>query len=523
MKPSIALPPNHSSERFHALDASRAFALLLGVIFHGAWFYTLQPTGTGVKDVSANHAFSWFFHASHTFRMQLFFLIAGFFARLVCERRGVRRFIQNRLIRIGVPLLIGWFILFPALVMVWIWGKNLSGQNPVALPPFATVLGLFESGKIFVDRSNGGAFGFGHLWFLYYLLILCAITLTGRTILLRTPLSRESVLAQFDRFVRFLTASPAGALVLALLLTPVIWSMTGWLGIDTPNQSQKPALRVVVAYLAFFLLGWFVQRQSCHPGVLFRQWRFYLSAGLIASVGLYIFHNEFHSKHPDHPRHSLSYPEIEDWSAFQASLTADSAAAEAQRQLWSAFHPRVKDYIETENTTFGQRMAILTAVNKELTNREALPLHLRGFGSGNLPDVRWYWSTKLAFSALYSVVMVFLVYGCLGAFQAMCQGFSPIWRYLADSSYWVYLLHLPLLPAIETLVFDWPVTAWIKLPTICVVSLAILYASYHYLVRSTFVGRFLNGRAYAFHWNPLHALKVNSPPNPTVKAIPSIR
>ena len=49
-------------KRFHALDATRAFALLLGVVFHAVWYYAYGPFGTGVKDISANHFFSWFFH-----------------------------------------------------------------------------------------------------------------------------------------------------------------------------------------------------------------------------------------------------------------------------------------------------------------------------------------------------------------------------------------------------------------------------------------------------------------------------
>nr|NIP95292.1 acyltransferase family protein [Akkermansiaceae bacterium] len=274
----------HHPERFHALDATRAFALLLGVVFHGAWFYALDPLGTGVKDVTANHFFGWFFHTSHTFRMQTFFLIAGFFARLVIQKRGVKSFARNRLIRIGIPLVVGWFILLPLLITVWVWGRNLSGQNPADVPPLLAGIGVVVSGAIFVERSDGGAFGWTHLWFLYYLLVFYLLTLAGRAVLLLTPVCGEPILGRLDRFIRFLTASPPGALVLVLVLTPAIWSMTSWLGIDTPGFSKTPVLKVTIAYLAFFLLGWFVHRQAHELGALFRQWKFYLGAGLLASV-----------------------------------------------------------------------------------------------------------------------------------------------------------------------------------------------------------------------------------------------
>jgi hypothetical protein len=38
----------------------------------------------------------------------------------------------------------------------------------------------------------------------------------------------------------------------------------------------------------------------------------------------------------------------------------------------------------------------------------------------------------------------------------------------------------------------------VKDPLILVVALPVLFASYHWLVRSTFIGRQLNGRTYPF-------------------------
>ena len=70
-------------ERFHALDAARAFALLLRVVFHAAWSFAPVPMGAPIVDTSAGVGFYWFFFTSHTFRMQLFFLIAGFFGHLL--------------------------------------------------------------------------------------------------------------------------------------------------------------------------------------------------------------------------------------------------------------------------------------------------------------------------------------------------------------------------------------------------------------------------------------------------------
>ena len=68
--------------------------------------------------------------------------------------------------------------------------------------------------------------------------------------------------------------------------------------------------------------------------------------------------------------------------------------------------------------------------------------------------------------------------------------------YVADASYWIYLMHLPVVVALQVLVGKLPWHWSIKFPLILVVSLTVLFASYRYLVRSTFIGELLNGRRY---------------------------
>src|SRR5262245_51501305 len=88
-------------ERFHALDAARAFALLLGIVLHATMsFFLVLPA----RDVSQSTALAILFYVIHTFRMTLFFLIAGFFAHLAFHRRGLRAFAKDRAKRIVVPM-----------------------------------------------------------------------------------------------------------------------------------------------------------------------------------------------------------------------------------------------------------------------------------------------------------------------------------------------------------------------------------------------------------------------------------
>jgi peptidoglycan/LPS O-acetylase OafA/YrhL len=73
-------------------------------------------------------------------------------------------------------------------------------------------------------------------------------------------------------------------------------------------------------------------------------------------------------------------------------------------------------------------------------------------------------------------------------------GFSPVRRYLADASYWLYLIHLPILMTLQVAVsqLDWP---WpLKFAAIMLIALPLMFASYQWLVRYSFIGTVLNGR-----------------------------
>src|SRR5262249_39984667 len=88
------------AERFYSLDALRAFALLLGVFFHSLMAYVLPPGIWAVGTTAPSTPWLWFVYYSHCFRMEAFFLLAGFFARLVIEKRGVLSFLRDRATRI---------------------------------------------------------------------------------------------------------------------------------------------------------------------------------------------------------------------------------------------------------------------------------------------------------------------------------------------------------------------------------------------------------------------------------------
>lgn len=83
---------------------------------------------------------------------------------------------------------------------------------------------------------------------------------------------------------------------------------------------------------------------------------------------------------------------------------------------------------------------------------------------------------------------------CLLAGRRWLDRRSAAMRWLADASYWTYLVHLPLLFAIQYRLLDLPLHWAAKFALSTAVTLALSFASYQLLVRHTPIGRLLNGK-----------------------------
>ncbi len=84
-------------------------------------------------------------------------------------------------------------------------------------------------------------------------------------------------------------------------------------------------------------------------------------------------------------------------------------------------------------------------------------------------------------------------FGMMGLFRRVLPTGNTRIRYISDSSYWLYLAHLPLTFLAQAIVRTWPIPSGIKFVLICAGVTGVLLISYEHLVRYTFVGRLLNG------------------------------
>ncbi len=101
---------------------------------------------------------------------------------------------------------------------------------------------------------------------------------------------------------------------------------------------------------------------------------------------------------------------------------------------------------------------------------------------------------KAPLAAVMALAVFASVFAVLSLALRFASGYSAVRRYLADSSYWVYIVHLPLVMVGQILVVNetWP---WfVKFGVVIGGTLAVSLVTYELLVRHSFVGGWLNGR-----------------------------
>ena len=409
------------ADRLHALDAVRAYALLLGVVLHSAAaFLEGFPIPMWLDQPSSGAAV--IYYTIHMFRMSAFFLIAGFFARVLVERRGVQAFIKDRAKRVAVPL-----FLFGPVVMIMIPVGLVLGALPHGTDFLMQLVQAPQPPPAATEAAPGGALAainLAHLWFLYYLLIFYALALAIRWLVLAVD-PRGVLAAACDRVVAFVMRGVWGPVLLALPVAVYLWqlqSWTEWLGLPAPF-SLVPNTMAMIGYGMAFGLGWLLNRQTQALLDLQKLWLVYL----VLAVALTIF------------------------------------------------------CLSTIGTTPRWQGPTLAGTD------------------------------RILYTAAYVVGLWCWVFAFVGAAVRFLSSASPVTRYVADASYWIYLMHMATVLMFITLLrpFDWH---WsIKLAIIVGGSMPILLVTYHYLVRFTWIGAILNGRR---HPRPEKAPPADTAPAP---------
>jgi glucan biosynthesis protein C len=76
---------------------------------------------------------------------------------------------------------------------------------------------------------------------------------------------------------------------------------------------------------------------------------------------------------------------------------------------------------------------------------------------------------------------------------------------MPDAPYWLYLVHIPPIMALQVLVAPLARPALVKFPVVLGVAFPLMLATYQLLVRHSFIGAILNGRRPAWPSRPARA------------------
>jgi len=387
---------SHNNIRLDYLDAVRGFALILGIVFHASLSFMPIFIGWAVMDISTSELVPLFLMISHSFRMALFFLVAGFFSHMAFHQHGVKSFFKSRLIRIGIPFLIGWFILRPLLVSGWAMGaESMRGEANIM---DALSIGFKSLGELPKDLFIGT-----HLWFLYYLILISSSVLAFRYLITIHEPMKSRLTSLADRVISWICASPFAILTVSIPTSICLWFMTHW-GIDTPDKSLIPEVPVLLLYGGFFLFGWLLHRQSIlmqkFASLTFSRALFCAFSIIVACV---LSSFEAQTGHPQYP-------------LIKACFLLNSAI-----MMWSL-------------------ISLIIGLSKQIFNRP-----------------------------------------------------NKVVRYIADSSYWLYLIHLPIVIWLQVAFAELPFHWSIKLALISAITISVSILLYDLFVRATWVGTILNG------------------------------
>ena len=194
------------STREHHWDSLRAFLMLLGIPYHAAMAYHTRVVWD-IHSPDKSEFLTFLSGVLVTFRMPAFFIVAGYFAAMMLERKPATAWLRGRFLRLGVPLLTGLALLAPLQIALIDLGDALTGAMSVT-----SALDRAAS-----DVTHPGFSWIMHLWFLPALLAYSVLLVAG----LRW-LRRPTLAAHLRRLRRQAVAHPLAGLV---LLTLVISSL----------------------------------------------------------------------------------------------------------------------------------------------------------------------------------------------------------------------------------------------------------------------------------------------------------
>lgn len=527
--------------RRHDLDALRAAAMLLGIVYHAALSFA-EGLPWLVEDTQRSAVAFHFQAAVHGFRMPLFMLVSGFFTAMLWQKRGTAQLLRHRFLRVLLPCLVALFTIGKA--MEWsvgyvfakrsaesavgadtasgtIWsairqrdaaalaghlGKpdTLTMLHPVhGFTPltWAAITGdraaldaLLAAGADPNVRNRDGGTALHAAAFLGRVEIVSALLDKGADAQAKSgngeiPADSARSNPDYIPFVARLLSLDADPAKVAIGRTAVL----PLLGADSLSPgaavTRSPSWNDLMNAPTFTFL-WF----------LWILWWLVVAFAILAALFPRLFRFRMADLWILPPRALVWLVPLT--MLCQHHMMRSPEAFGPDTAMGLVPFPRVFAYYAIF-FTFGIFWFANPAASSLPLRRwpawmlfaialffPALDAATGRFGwFAALPDA----SRHLLSDFLQSLYTWLMTFAWLGLFGALVTKASPRIRWLSDSAYWLYLAHLPLVILAQDAVRTWPLPAMVKLPLLSAVIIGLLLLSYRYLVRPTPLGTFLNG------------------------------
>ena len=517
------------AQRRTDLDALRSFAMLLGIALHAS--ASLFGFPWPVHDTQRSDLLPLFLVAVHGFRMPLFFLLSGYFTMLVYRRRGLKSLLDQRFTRIFLPLVIAAATIVPLDMAIKefahrtirpdpaieeiLTGNEAAvrqrlatqgavnrkdafyGRTPLAWATLhgdpAIVAPVLDAGADVNERDSSGNAALHAVAFFGHdaagrVLIERGADVLAKNVVGRLPvavmalpadfaaefspliglntLSVDCVLQGRERLRDMLPSGPnaEGTFGGPLDRITLGWSRalsSEWLRLRVGSWSLHLFETNVFDHLWFlWFLCWLVVifAMLAVTGLLptgrHRWWLVAASCLPQAVMGMSLA--GFYG--PDTSFGLLPKPHVLGYYAcFYFYGVATFAAEGIDTRLgrhWKFLLPAA---------------AVLLVAGLAMMNDRTLATILQ-------PAYAWT-----------------MALGLIGLFHRLFPFPRPAMSWLADASYWMYLVHVPLVMAAQLLVRQWPLPAEVKFVVILATVTLLLLASYRWCVRYTPIGNLLNG------------------------------
>ncbi len=514
--------------------------MLLGIVLHAA--LSFAPIPWVVQDSQQSGVFYILFAGIHGFRMPLFFMLSGFFTAMLWRKRGLGSLVYHRFKWIFLPLVIGCLTIVPAM-----WAVSFVVTRPSsASPDSSTIYAAVVSGDAervrtrlqqpaidvnTLDKSSGSS-------------PLCTAVFLGHTEIVELLIAAEADVNQPNRdratalhIAAFMGRPREAALLLQAGADVNARDGTGL----TPREVLKTdfgTTTFIASSLGVSLdegtllagrkdiAGQFGENDylgsdaDAGPssglrelqGLLFQLpvfmhlWFLWFLCWLVAAFVLYTLIAKG-LRIERLPRGLVCSPLSLLWLIPLTMLTQSSMPAAGfgpAPSIGLLPIPSVLAYyaiffffgavywdMDDQQGQLGRWWFVSLPLALVVVFPVALDLVSGTFGI--VPKLEDESANAMVANFLQATFTWLMTFGSIGLCCRLLSRESTTLRYISDSSYWLYLTHLPLVILAQWLVRDLQVPASFKFAGITVVISAFLLITYTYGVRYTPIGRLLNG------------------------------